>query len=234
MPAFILGDTVFDTKGAACEYIRKLLWDDEIGARVQEPGATDLSHLVKRHPEYLAKCGIGIDHFSVRDTRDRARAFEIVRTDGSRVEFSYKKCLEPPLSFQARISKALRDEVEPDIQQWKDEYFIEHADDGGCIRCTLTGAFITFTETESDHTPPYTFANIRNEWVASRAGYFKQGDPTVPVLYGRAWKDRKQAEDWREFHRQRACIRYISKSARARDGIPDRKATQLLFKGLEN
>jgi hypothetical protein len=59
----------------------------------RKAAATHLFHLLKRHPEFEAKRGVGIDHFSIHDTLYKGREFEIVRQDGSIDGFSFYKCL---------------------------------------------------------------------------------------------------------------------------------------------
>src|ERR1700730_7845032 len=86
MSAVSLGDTFFKTKKATEEHYRRLLWGGQIGARIPAPASAGLFHLLQRHPEFEAKRGAGI---GIRETLHGARAFEVVRHDGSRSEFSF-------------------------------------------------------------------------------------------------------------------------------------------------
>jgi Protein of unknown function (DUF3223) len=76
MPPVRLGTTVFNTKKDATKYFQRMLWASQAGVRIEDPAATDLFHLLKRHPDFEAKCGTGIHHFSVHDTLFKAREFE--------------------------------------------------------------------------------------------------------------------------------------------------------------
>lgn len=69
-----------------------------IGAEVTAADRDDLLALLARHDERDEKIGLGIVSFTV----DRApapyedqRCFWIIRTDLSRVDFSYQHCLKP-------------------------------------------------------------------------------------------------------------------------------------------
>jgi hypothetical protein len=119
MTPVVLGDTVFNT----VKYFSGMLWAGQAGVVIEEPGHTDLCHLLKRHPEFETKRGVGIHHFSVHNTIYKPREFEIVRQDGSIDGFSFRKCLEPPPSVQRQIIDALRTEVCDDIVPKKEEYF---------------------------------------------------------------------------------------------------------------
>jgi hypothetical protein len=62
----------------------------------RQSDALDLRALLKRHDELDEKVGVGIAHFEVAAPPDDydGQCFWIVKTDGSRVAFSYKHCLE--------------------------------------------------------------------------------------------------------------------------------------------
>jgi hypothetical protein len=52
-----------------------------------------LQQLVELHPSAEAKIGTGIEHVFVAGASYGSRCFHIARTDGTRVDFSYMKCL---------------------------------------------------------------------------------------------------------------------------------------------
>ena len=234
MSAVSLGDTFFKTKKATEEHYRRLLWGGQIGARIPAPASAGLFHLLQRHPEFEAKRGAGI---GIRETLHGARAFEVVRHDGSRSEFSFLRCLEPPPSAQRKILDAFRVEVEADILLKREVYFAEHGDSAGRIRCALTDKRITIGESHADHARPFTFANIATAFLAARISDFEQSDAAVEPddHYRLRLVNRKLAEDWRRFHHQLAHIRLVDKAeniAHARDGLPNPRDGQLAFADL--
>jgi hypothetical protein len=85
----------FATQSAATEFFRLMLNRYRVGDRVTIADAQELAALLKRHNEYAEKLGVGIDHFTVIVAPDfKTHCFEIVRTDGSRVDFSYQRCID--------------------------------------------------------------------------------------------------------------------------------------------
>lgn len=60
---------------------------------VSPADATDLAELLKRHSEYEAKLGGGIDHFEVMKAEYGTQCFRIVRLDGTSDDFSYPHCI---------------------------------------------------------------------------------------------------------------------------------------------
>jgi hypothetical protein len=229
MPTFELGATTFRTKGEATQYFRALLRSCEIGAPIEEPDATRLLDLIKLHPESRSKLGTGVSYFRAAHTLFGARGFEIVRTDGSIADFSIYCCLQPRKSDRSRILSALRAEVHDDILRAKDNYF---AQNGGVIKCAVTGELISCFECHADHSPPLTFNNLATTFIAAREEEFfyvrfcqEPGDRP-------RFTDRGLAARWRAFHHKLAHIRLVSAKANltnARAGMPDPKDKQLIL-----
>ena len=61
-----IGALRFETKGAAQDRFREILYRYEFEQRIPDPDATELEWLLERHPEFNDKLGAGIDYFSVR------------------------------------------------------------------------------------------------------------------------------------------------------------------------
>lgn len=55
-----------------------------------------VDNVLNHHPDKAAKMGAGIDHLTVsrHSSFPDSRCFYVESTDGSRVDFSYRKCLE--------------------------------------------------------------------------------------------------------------------------------------------
>ena len=71
-----------------------------IGERVSAEDAADLSALIARHSEFEEKAGVGIAGFEVNTPPDDVpqfskRCFWVVRTDGTKIDFSIGHCLKP-------------------------------------------------------------------------------------------------------------------------------------------
>ncbi len=93
--SFIIDTRSFPKKGDAHEFFKQMLNRYRPGDRVIDSDVADLAALLKCHTEYAAKVGSGIDHFRVMTNLYNTQSFEIVRTDGTRDDFSYKHCITP-------------------------------------------------------------------------------------------------------------------------------------------
>lgn len=85
----------FDKAGDAAKFFSDMLNRYYIGDIVSPVDAIELMALLKRHDEFDEKVGSGIDHFEVAAAPDGhdGRCFWIVRTDRTRIDFSFKHCL---------------------------------------------------------------------------------------------------------------------------------------------
>lgn len=94
--AIVLDTRVFEKTGDAMAFFRAMLNRYSVGTRVSDDDAKDLLALLNRHDERIEKIGTGIDHFEVESAPDgyAGKCFWIVRSDNSRIDISYKHCLE--------------------------------------------------------------------------------------------------------------------------------------------
>lgn len=92
----ILDTRTFEKAGDATSFFSSMLNRYSVGACVSETDAKDLTALLKRHDERDEKVGAGIDHFEVSAAPDGhpGKCFWIVRTDGSKIDISFRHCLE--------------------------------------------------------------------------------------------------------------------------------------------
>lgn len=86
----------FSKAGDAQAFFSRMLQSYPVGDRVSDEDALHLNALLRRHDEEVDKIGSGVSHFSVGPAPDYPdqRCFWITRTDGTKVDFSYKHCLE--------------------------------------------------------------------------------------------------------------------------------------------
>jgi|ERR1700730_15615042 hypothetical protein len=92
---FAIDTRSFRKKEDASAFFKAMLNRYRPGDLVNNTDAADLAALLKCHTEYTAKVGSGIDHFRVMANLFGTQSFEIVRTDGTRDDFSYKHCITP-------------------------------------------------------------------------------------------------------------------------------------------
>jgi hypothetical protein len=95
-----LDTRLFARAGDGTKFFSAMLHKYAVGDIVAGEDNHDLAALLKRHDEKDEKIGIGICHFEVGDAPDGygGKCFWIVRNDGTRIDFSFKHCLEAKAS----------------------------------------------------------------------------------------------------------------------------------------
>lgn len=88
-----LGDMLFATLRAAKQHVQNILWKYQPGQIVDDKDSAIISAVLSRHPKSGDKIGCGVTGFEVRLRKFGARCFNVVRSDGTTEDFSYKKCL---------------------------------------------------------------------------------------------------------------------------------------------
>ena len=96
-----LATRTFDKAGDATEFFRGMLDRYDIGEQVSDEDAAHLSALLERHDERDEKVGAGVAGFEVADppTSDTPqfsqKCFWVIRTDGTKIDFSFVHSLSP-------------------------------------------------------------------------------------------------------------------------------------------
>ena len=91
----VLQTRSFEKAGDASSFFSAMLNRYSVGNRISDTDGVDLHALLKRPDEWAEKIGSGIRHFEVDGAPDAfaGKCFWIVRSDGSRIDFSFKHCL---------------------------------------------------------------------------------------------------------------------------------------------
>lgn len=89
----VLGTMTFRSELAAKAYFKAMLNGYSPGDRVTKKDGVLLTELLRRHPDWEAKIGEGIDHFEVMTHSFNSQCFAVHRTDGSFEDFSYTWCI---------------------------------------------------------------------------------------------------------------------------------------------
>jgi hypothetical protein len=87
---------LFQKAGDGTQFFSAMLNRYSVGDIVSDTDSRDQNALLKRHDEKDEKIGVGIDRFEVGEAPDghNGKCFWIVRSDGTRIDFSFKHCLE--------------------------------------------------------------------------------------------------------------------------------------------
>lgn len=184
---------------------------------IEIPEGTDdfvfLLALLQSHPRSVEKIGSGVVRFYIEAVGRDAPNFGAVRTDGTRVPFSYTKCLASlgrPIeearaaALRTDLACAYRTAVYEDIR-----YFKTHHHDRVCAICErpIVG------QSDVDHVSPSFIELVRQfEETAGRPPpmeFTKCGDTKAYHRYSKKFCDEAYATAWREFHRAHAVLRIV-------------------------
>jgi hypothetical protein len=88
-----IGTQRFANKTVATGFFKEMLGRYRPGDRVSTEDASHLSGLLAHHQEVEEKVGSGVAHFQVIAAQYGTQCFCLVRTDGSRDDFSYTHCI---------------------------------------------------------------------------------------------------------------------------------------------
>jgi Protein of unknown function (DUF3223) len=191
-----LGDRQFPSKAAALRYIKDLRMTHPLDVPLRAPYHAQICDLISHHPGRVEKAGPGIDHFTVSLSQWGNREFHLHRVDGTSVNFSYTKCLEPKAPALRDAKLAMRREVQEDILEAKWQWWENHADESGYIVCPISGDVITGDQADADHAPPYTFDVLATTYLVAHE--IEPDENFVGSDYLMA--DRKHAARWRRFN----------------------------------
>ena len=134
-----LGMQVFRTKQAVTEAIKTMLASYSVGAIMRPEDEAVMLDLLQHHPHAQEKIGVGIKRLRVQEPPGYPgqRCFWIERTDGSRIDFSYRQCLQPASPW-IDLTSAMRLAIAPQIVERKTRVFGVVSGEVSCHRCALS------------------------------------------------------------------------------------------------
>ncbi|MEU3341961.1 DUF3223 domain-containing protein [Streptomyces sp. NPDC006668] len=213
-----IGATHYPTKEAVRNICRAIVQRYGIGGDVTDPEDDSfLRDLLKCHPEYDLKRGIGIAHFRViahTDHNRRSVGIALIRLDGEVSDFSWNACLTP-FSQRTQVLAALRHAIAEQVAQARDTAL----DSGQPLVCAVTGELIpSAAELHIDHADP-TFLDLAEEFITVNGGvdaFRILPDSGAGITYIEL-EDKKLEELWQNYHRERALLRPVLKRVNLSD-----------------
>lgn len=206
VPELWIGQRRYPTKKAATDAVRAVLYRYRVGETVDlEEDHLLLVDLLGMHHEAEDKIGCGVEAFAVAPPqRGPYPGFEVIRTDGTRIDFSYQTCLKPP-TVRQQVLNVLRDEVRGQINA-----YFEQRKDAGSLVSDQSGEPLDSTNTAVSYFQGPAFVDIAEEFAATVGGWeaIEMTPSTEPGL-GRI-ADRALAEQWKNHHRERAVLGLLS------------------------
>lgn len=210
MPAVILGPLIFPTVSKTEEHIRAILRSAPRGrTRLSGEPLDVVTGLLNRHPEAAGKIGPGLAGiWTWNRGAGWGSCFLVERTDGSLVDFSYKRCLRPDAPGE-RVTNAFRTAIGQQLADLKKAKFATT----DTFTCPVLGIPVVWANAHVDHEAPATFAWLLDRFLAirsiDRASVMLH---SAPNGLGRVLES-ALAQDWAEWHRANAVLRVISAQA---------------------
>src|SRR5690349_5787283 len=115
----VLGRLQFSKQADALQYFKDLLGRTPTGTELKGQDFEDVEALLSGHPRATDKIGIGISKLIVDSDETGSKCFHVVRSDGSKDNFSYKKCISGDPAPFTNFSIACRRAVTADLDTFK-------------------------------------------------------------------------------------------------------------------
>ncbi|RYF37341.1 MAG: DUF3223 domain-containing protein [Cytophagaceae bacterium] len=88
-----LGVIRFNSLKAATDYFGGVLHGYRPGDHVSPAHQSEILALLNRHPDHIAKIGVGVQRIEVIEADFATQCFAVRRVDGSFEDFSYHTCI---------------------------------------------------------------------------------------------------------------------------------------------
>jgi len=154
----------FKSKAKAINYIKYNLNNFDIGEKIDGGNFFELlNDLVNKHYNSNKLIGSGISYFFAVQSlvNKRNRTFNIMRKDGSVIDFSYLKAISGKTpTHESYVKGAFRVVINPFVKDFKEKFFNKNSNNKGFAVCEVTGLKITIKNCHIDHTYPHTFDSL--------------------------------------------------------------------------
>ncbi len=193
----------YPTKARIKEDIRALIKRNPNNSPLSVEDEKWMLQILKHHPEFAEKVGVGIQHLEVRQNVNwsgTTRGLWIIRKDGSEIDISWVVCFNAPRAID-NLAQAAREEIHPQIHA--------HHEHGPCDRCPLClEPMERRNGVHVDHEEP--FAALLDRFLQQQSLTVEQ--VAIRDLGTTAkFEDRALARAWQEFHQSTAKLRITHK-----------------------
>ena len=202
-----IGELEFNTKKKAMEYTRNLiktLYEEEGEVKINKhhKDFNFFKNLIKRHPDYIEKKGVGISSFIICQNPLNKDSFHmnIKRKDKTFTDFSYRICVNGlPKTHRAELTSALRTSIEPQIMNFRSMAEME------CKKCGDKEGIL-----HVDHVNP--FDKIYRKFLIGREDIPKTFDSIHDCRRCFKEEDKPFELDWFHYHKENAKFQILCKS----------------------
>jgi hypothetical protein len=222
MATYKLAGITFTSKDAIKKHVRSIFDAYSVGQSLNDEHQKFVIELLQWHPMVEAKIGCGIARIEVHIPKPwTTKGFLIVRTNGSKTDFSYLLCLNPKLAEQHnKFKAACRTAIVYEISEFKQAAFAGRA----TIWSDVDGREITWAEAHADHYPT-PFCELLDRYVSEsgidiKTVRFVEADGQTSAKFA----DARLQRDFANWHRANAQLRIISGNLNVKLGAHRRTA----------
>jgi len=192
------------SKAKMKEYVSNILKVLPVGTILEGREKNIALYLLHQHPRKEEKIGCGLKDICVAG-HSKNKHLQIIRIDGSRIDYSYRKCLYGEPKNLDIFRAACRSAVMADIRQFKDR-----ALQGNPI-CLHRETILTEENSVVDHVKPKTFNVIVGNFISAH-GYVVD-EVKIGGDLSRVFLDKELSRQFREFHNKHAVLELVYKDA---------------------
>lgn len=200
----ILNNIKYNTKKEVIKIIQKILNNNSLNIWLKKEDTTILLSLLKYHPNYTTKKGVGIIGFKIQLNKYKKRSFIIYRQDKSYTDFSYLKCITHP-SLEYYIKQACRESVSKDIIKFKQLIFNKH----NIVKCKVSNVIVEFNKCHVDHYNP-TFKILFSNWRRYKNITIKDLNISIDNTISTSFSNLLLKEDFKNYHNKYTNLRIVS------------------------
>lgn len=207
-----IGSKEFKNKKEALNYYKEILNSYKFGETLNDKDKQDIIDLLSIRPDFETKFCNGFKQIYVdKIPKYNSKAFFVLDNNSELEVFSYIKCIngsKPPLT---KFSCTCRDIVQDDINNVKLQYFKDNSQKGK-VKCQETGEQCKWEDLVIDHRQPNTFSVIVDRFIEVNhidiliIEYINIFDGVY------RFKDEELCQKFREYHKEKANLRIVTKS----------------------
>ncbi len=201
-----IGQHIFNSKKDAISFYKKILFNHKLGDFLSEKETEEIKELLKNHPDYEYKKGLGIKYIFVDSDGFGKGCFWIKRVDNTEIDFSFYTCINGKKSVLQDFESACRRSIA--------EFIIDFKNKNG----------ITKDKREHvDHEPPLTFSKIVDDFIKeknidlTKIEYDNSSTMTLFI-------DKKLEKDFYEYHKSVCKLRIISAKENLKNSYKGRRS----------
>ena len=162
-----------------------------------------------------------VEEIRIAKVQFNTKCFEVIYEDGETEIISYRAIInQPKINYFNNFREAARNIVHKDTRSVKNEYFSKFSKKG-YVPCQETGILSKWTELVVDHRQPNTFSVIVDRFIELNRIKLNEIEYKIDEENFYVFKDEKLAEEFRQYHEEKAVLRIVRKecnSSRAFQG----------------